>query len=215
MKRTALKYLTLLSTLYAVVRLLHWPIGFTFFTQLSNVYVALVTFVQLILPENKFLRLVKYTAVVSVFITFLIYQTVLAPMMPGGISEAYRQDHYASLCLHILTPFFSVADFFLNDTDYPWKRSHTLFAIVPPVLYFAFILVLGLAGVRWGAGSMTAPYLFLNYGAPAGWFGWMPETAGYTTSGIGVFYAVLAMLALFLSVGSVILRIARSISLKS
>ena len=175
MKRTALKYLTLLSTLYAVVRLLHWPIGFTFFTQLSNVYVALVTFVQLILPENKFLRLVKYTAVVSVFITFLIYLTVLAPMMPGGISEAYRQDHYASLCLHILTPFFSVADFFLNDTDYPWKRSHTLFAIVPPVLYFAFILVLGLAGVRWGA----------------------------------------AMLALFLSVGSVILRIARSISLKS
>ena len=110
MKRTALKYLTLLSTLYAVVRLLHWPIGFTFFTQLSNVYVALVTFVQLILPENKFLRLVKYTAVVSVFITFLIYLTVLAPMMPGGISEAYRQDHYASLCLHILTPFFSVAD---------------------------------------------------------------------------------------------------------
>lgn len=212
MKRTILKYLILLSTGYAFLRLLHWPIGFTFFTQLSNLYVALTVLFQLILPDNKLLRPVKYTAVVSIFITFLIYLLILAPMMPGGLSAAYRQDHYASLCLHILTPALSIADFFLNDTDYPWKKRHILYAAVPPVVYFVFILILGKMGVRWGTGNMAAPYLFLNYSAPAGWFGWMPENAGYTTMGIGVFYAVLAMLLLFLAVGAVILRITRSLS---
>ena len=58
---------------------------------------------------------------------------------------------------------------------------------------------------------MAAPYLFLNYAAPAGWFGWMPETAGYTTLGIGVFYAVLAMLLLFLAAGAIMLCIAGSL----
>ena len=48
---------------------------------------------------------------------------------------------------------------------------------------------------------MTAPYPFLNYGAPAGWFGWMPETAGYTTLGIGVFYTILFMIPLVLLLG--------------
>ncbi len=208
MKRAILKILTLLSTGYALLRLLHWPIGFTFFTQLSNVYVALTVLMQLILPENKALHFVKYTAVVSIFITFLIYLIVLAPMMPGGILAAYRQDHYASLCLHILTPVFSISDFFLNDTDYPWKTRHIFYAALPPLLYYLFILALGKSGFRWGTGNMTAPYLFLNYNAPAGWFGWMPETAGYTTLGIGVFYAVLAMLLLFFIAGGSFLALA-------
>ena len=32
----------LLSTLYAVLMMLHWPIGFTFFTLLSNLFAAAV-----------------------------------------------------------------------------------------------------------------------------------------------------------------------------
>ena len=125
----------------------------------------------------------------------------LAPMMPGGIFAVYRQDHYASLCLHVLTPAFTIADFFLNDTEFRWEKKYLLYAVFPPVCYLMFILVLGELGVRWGRGDMTAPYLFLNYGAPAGWFGFMPETANYTTLGIGVFYCIIVLLLLVLLIG--------------
>lgn len=208
-RRSILKILILLSTGYAVIRMLHWPIGFTFFTQLSNLYVAAVVLLQLLSSGRKF-RVLKYSAAVSIFITFLVYLFVLAPMMPGGILAAYRQDHYSSLCLHLITPALTMADFFLNDADGKWEKKHLLAALIPPVLYLVFILALGKLGVRWGAGKMAGPYLFLNYEAPAGWFGFMPQTANYTTLGIGVFYCILALLLLFTLVAWLFLAVAKA-----
>lgn len=205
-KCIAFKISVLISTAYAVIMLLHWPIGFTFFTQLSNIYAAAVVLLQLI--SRKKHPLLKYSATVSIFITFAVYLLFLAPMMPGGIFAAYRQDHYASLCLHVLTPAFTIADFFLNDTEFRWEKKHLLYAVFPPVCYLIFILVLGKLGVRWGRGDMTAPYLFLNYGAPAGWFGFMPETANYTTLGIGIFYCIIVLLLLVLLIGWLFLCLA-------
>lgn len=199
----------LLSTGYAFVRLLHWPIGFTFFTQLSNLFTALVVLCQLLMPRQaERLKPWKYMASVSILLTFLVYLTVLAPIMPGGILAAYRQDHWASLCMHLITPFLTIADFLLHDRDYPWRGRHVFLAALPPFVWLLFIFVLGSLGLRWGMGNMTAPYPFLNYAAPAGWFGWMPETAGYTTLGIGVFYAILAMIPLVLLLALLLLRCA-------
>ena len=211
-RRSILKILVLLSTGYAIIRMLHWPIGFTFFTQLSNLYAAAVVLLQLLSSREH--RVLKYTAAVSIFITFLVFLVVLAPLVPGGIAAAYRQDHYASLCLHLITPTLTVADFFLNDADRIWEKKHIFAALVPPCIYLIFILVLGRLGVRWGAGNMTAPYLFLNYAAPAGWFGFMPQTASYTTLGIGVFYCILAMLLLFILTAWIFLALAKAITLK-
>ena len=42
MRKSILRILVLCSVGYAVLRMLHWPIGFTFFTQLSNLYAASV-----------------------------------------------------------------------------------------------------------------------------------------------------------------------------
>jgi len=203
----------LLCTLYAVLMMLHWPIGFTFFTLLSNLFTALVVLLQLLAPPERQrpLRLWKYLAVSSIFLTFLVYLLVLAPIMPGGIRAAYRQDHYASLCLHLITPLLAIADFLLHDGDYPWRKRHVLCALLPPMAWLLFILVLGQCGLRWGAGSMTAPYPFLNYAAPAGWFGWMPETAGYTTLGIGVAYAILLMIPVMLVLAALLLFAQRAL----
>ena len=54
----------LLSTGYAVIIMLHWPIGFTFFTLLSNIYVAAVVLLQLLSGGRKY-RVLKYSAAVS------------------------------------------------------------------------------------------------------------------------------------------------------
>ena len=66
---------------------------------------------------------------------------------------------------------------------------------------------MALCGFRWN--GMTAPYPFLNWDAPAGWFGYLPETASYRTMGIGVFYAVMAMLLLFVLLGAALLGLVK------
>ena len=212
LRRTVLKILILISTGYALVRMLHWTIGFTYFTQLSNLYVAVVVLIQLL--DGKKHCVLKYSAAGSIFITFLIYLLVLAPAMPGGMIAAYRQDHYASLCLHLITPALTVADFFLHDTGYQWEKKHIFSAVIPPVVYLCFILLLGGFGFRWGRGSMTGPYAFLNYAAPAGWLGFRPETASYTTLGIGVFYCIMILVLLFLLVGGLFLALAKRRSIR-
>lgn len=212
LKRVIFKVLILISTLYAMIRMWHWKIGFTYFTQLSNLYAALVVGIQLVQclrgRERRTTAAVKFTATVSVLMTFLVYLFVLAPMMPGGLIAAYAQDGWASLCLHILTPVFTLADFGWNDTHYRWGFEHALLATLPPIAYFLMILALGRLGMQWHSG-MAAPYMFLNYAAPCGWFGFMPETMGATTLGIGVFYVMLALLGVFLLIGGLLARLSR------
>ena len=202
------KLAVVISTGYAFVQLAHWPLGFTFFTQLSNLYAALIVLAQLTPRFRNKLAAAKYTATVSVTITFLVYLTVLAPMTPGGMLAAYAEDHYASLALHIVSPLFCLADFLLNDAPArPWRRANLGLALIPPVAWLLMILVLGQCGVRWR--DMVAPYPFLNYAAPTGWFGFAPETADTSSLGIGVFYAVCAMLVVCLAVSSLLLALAR------
>lgn len=207
-----LKYLILLSTAYAMFRMVHWTLGFSYFTQLSNLLVAGVVLWQLISPSEKAFR-AKLAATVSIFVTFLVYLLVLAPVMPGGILAAYRQDHWASLCMHLVTPALTVCDFLLVDcrkgTCVRHKRD-ALYAAIPPLAYFLLILFLRALGVDWA--GMVAPYMFLNYAAPAGWFGFRPETVGPRSAGIGVFYVLLIMLGLFLLLGEMLSRLAARIS---
>lgn len=198
------KTMILLMVIYAYICMWHWPIGFTFFTQLSNLYAAVAVLLQLIAGPGR-LKGFKYSAVVSILVTFVVYLLVLAPIYPGGILAAYRQDHDASLCMHVLVPMMMLADFCLNDRPVQLHRRWLLYALLPPTVWFCMILILGAAGFRWH--GMPAPYPFLNYRAPSGWFGFMPETAGYGSMGIGVAYALVVMLGVFALIGFLILRI--------
>ncbi len=202
------KLLILASTAYAVVNLLHWPIGFSFFTQLSNLFLAAVVLLQLLFPKARFLPGLKFSAVLSIFVTFLVFLTVLGPVVPGGLPAAYAQDHGASFCLHLLNPALAMLDFFRNDAAFPYGKRHAALALVPPFLYFLFILALGRLGLRW-PGNMLAPYPFLDYGSPAGWFGLVVGGSRFFPIQIGTFYAVLALLLLFYAAAHILLFLAR------
>ena len=212
-----MKLLILLAVGYAVVCLRHWKPGFTYFTQLSNLFAAAsVTFQLWAEPRGGVIRhrakTAKFAATASVFVTGTIFLLVLAPMEPQGMAAAYAQDHCSSFVLHAVVPVLMLVDFLVNDTDRHYGRLDVLLALVPPVGYLAFMLSLGAAGFRWH--EMAAPYPFLNYEAPAGWFGFRPETADWSTTSIGVAYSIIALLALFVVVGSALLTAANRIDNK-
>ncbi len=237
MKKSIFKILILVSVVYAVIMMIHWPIGFTFFTQLSNLFSAAAVSLQLAytaFPGKKrdsagsqpghdsgeteyprWLYILKYMAVVSIIITFLVYLCILAPLTPGGFISAYLEDHCASLCMHVITPLLMAADFLVNDRDFAWETVSPVSGLVPPLAYLLFILTLGAFGFRWRWGGledgMTAPYSFLNYNSPAGWFGFRPETIDFSTIGIGVFYMILLMTLLVYLISRLVLRTVKAV----
>ena len=208
------KYLLIACVIYAVIMMAHWPIGFTFFTQLSNIFAAVVITIQVFYESKRgaddtkdyarSILILKFMASVSLFVTFLVFLLFLAPFVPGGIIAAYTQDHCASLCMHLFNPVLIGCDLFICDRKRDWSSVPAWCSAVPFFVYFLFIVILGACGFRWRFANgtvLSAPYAFLNYTSPAGWFGFMPGTADMTTTGIGVFYVVVVMTAAILLIG--------------
>ena len=194
MKERILKLLILLVAAYAMSRAFDWPESLTYFTYLSNIFAAAVCAFQLFRPGEKAV-LWKYAATVSVIITFLVFLLVLAPMNRRGLMAAYASSHWSSLCLHLIVPLLSVIDFILIDAPHMhWQKKHIPLAMLPPAVYYLYVLILALRGYRWGRDA--GPYFFLNYKGPAGWFGFVPEK-----NSIGVVYALLALMCAFFLVG--------------
>ncbi|MBP3901259.1 MAG: hypothetical protein J6D53_07400 [Blautia sp.] len=213
-KNYIFKVLLIGCVAYAIIMMVHWPIGFTFFTQLSNIFAAVVMTIQLIYESKRNaddtedyarpILILKFMASVSLFVTFLVFLLFLAPFVPGGYAAAYTQDHCASLCMHLIAPVLIYCDLFICDRKRDWRSVPFGFSALPFLVYFVFIMALGAFGFRWRFANgtvMSAPYAFLNYASPAGWFGFMPETLGATGTGIGVFYVVIVMTAAILLIG--------------
>lgn len=74
------KILVLLSTGYATLMMLHWSIGFTFFTQLSNWYCAAAVGCQLlILWKNRAKNLALQDSPPAAYHRFLYILKILGP----------------------------------------------------------------------------------------------------------------------------------------
>ena len=84
--------------------------------------------------------------------------------------------------------------------------------MLPVLLYLFYLLILAFFGVRWN--GMMAPYNFINYGAPTGWFGFDLSLMGFETLGIGVSYMIVILCFLILLVGFLFYQIHEKIVAK-
>lgn len=107
---------------------------------------------------------------------------------------------------HFVGPLFAIADFLLFDKGFKSKKIYAIYAVIPPLCYVGFVYLLALTGVRWYQ-TMTAPYNFLNYNAPTGWFGWDLSRMSTETLGIGVAYMIILLLLIFIGIGLLYLTI--------
>ena len=211
-----IKLVALLSSIYGIIRTYFGPLSFSYFTTLSNVFISIMLFIFLVndicslvtkkeRKLNNTLYIVKFLATISITLTFFVFLTILAPTIDGGIINAYLGNGAGSLFVHFVTPVLAIVDFLFFDSDYESKKSHSLYAIVPPLAYVLFVVCASSLGVRWG--TMAAPYNFLNFKAPTGWFGFDLSLLGWETLGIGVFYMIVVLSLLFIVIGRVFLLI--------
>ena len=211
-----IKIIAIISCLYGIIKTSYSPLILTYFTTLSNIFISIMLFIFLIkdmcllikkekIVFNNYLYITKFLATISITLTFGVFLVILAPTFEGGIISAYLSFEGGSFCLHFITPILAIVDFLVFDNDYKSKNSHALYAVIPPLLYVLFIVILSSSGLRWG--KMSAPYNFLNFGAPTGWLGFDLSLYSFETLGIGVFYMIILLSVIFIFIGIAFLNI--------
>lgn len=228
--RTAIRAIAIVASVYGMAASWQGWMTFTYFTNLSNLTICVALAGSLALDTVAFMRarasedsststawfdsksnswyIFKFMMTIAIAVTFTLYLCFLAPTNKLGFVGAYLTNGCSSLCVHAIAPLLAIVDFVLFDYRFRSSSAHIYFATIPPLAYVAYAAMLSeFAGVRWGVHAMRAPYNFLNYGAPAGWFGFAPQTFNATTLGVGVAYLLIIFTLIFIGVGRVFLAL--------
>lgn len=214
-----IKIIAIIVSIYGMAKSFSGMMFFTYFTNLSNIFIDVMLLIFLIydfllwqqkeIKIKQIMYIIKFMATISITLTLFVYMFILAPTNKDGFIHAYINNGAGSLCVHFINPLLAIIDFLVFDSYYQSDKRHVLYAVIPPLVYVGYIIVLGqVFQIRWDD-TMLAPYNFLNYGAKTGWLGFNLSLSGATTLGIGCFYMIIILLIIFIGLGKLFLAIKR------
>lgn len=211
-----LKSISIISAIYSITAaMLLRDMVLTYFTYLSVLAIGIVMALFLILDITGkkpayWMYVVKYIFTLCAFVTFLLFNTLLGPVQEGGLIAAWSNYCWGSFFSHVVAPLAAVADFFISNREYKPKLREAPLAIIPLLLYVAYVMILSSRGVIWYSlnnDPLPVPYNFLNYKAPCGWFGFDLGHISGVTLGVGVGYFIIVMSIIFTLIGILMLYI--------
>ena len=146
---------------------------FMFFTIQSNIAIALICLIGGVLlfrnrPVDNRWYVVKFVGTVSITLTGIVFCFVLAPTLG---SYAWL---WSNVLTHVIVPAAAVADFFVTGIYGTIKQEQVLLVTLPPIAYAIYAGIGYIAGWEFLEG-IHYPYFFLNWGSPAGAFGFTKE----------------------------------------
>ena len=173
---------------------------FMYFTIQSNIAIALVSLIGGVLlirgkPIGGVWYVIKYVATVSITMTGAVFTFVLAPTLGDFAWKAQN------VLTHVVVPLAAIVDFFVTAPYGNIKRSGVFFVTLPPLAYGVYAVIGYVAGWEFSIGK-NYPYFFLNWGSPAGAFGFSKELPF-----MGCGWWIIALLIMILAVGCVYLAI--------
>ena len=167
---------------------------FMYFTIQSNIAIAMICAAGLCLllrnrPASRAWYVVKLAGTVSITLTGAVFAVMLAPLLG---SAAWNVQNTLT---HVVVPLAAVADFFVNVPGAGIPRKSVIWVLLPPLLY---VIYAGIGFVRgWDfARGQNYPYFFLNWGNPAGAFGFTDKLPY-----LGCVWWILILLLFLLAVG--------------
>ena len=167
---------------------------FMYFTVQSNIAIALVCAVGAVLllrnqPIQDIWYLIKFVFTVSITLTGVVFCFVLAPTLG---KYAWRLQHVLT---HVVVPLAAILDFFVTGRYGSIKKRSVFFVIIPPLLYAIYTGIAYVAKWEFSRG-VHYPYFFLNWGSPAGAFGFTNDLPY-----MGCAWWILLILVMLLAVG--------------
>lgn len=173
---------------------------FMFFTIQSNIALAVICLIRLVKmlkgkPFSDLWFIIKFVGTVSITLTGAVFCFVLAPTLGNGAWNIQN------ILTHVVVPVAGVLDFFVTGTESNIKKRNDLWVIVPPILYAIYAGIGYVCNWQFAEGY-NYPYFFLNWGSPAGAFGFTDELPY-----MGCAWWILALFCALLAVGMLYLLI--------
>ena len=142
---------------------------FMYFTIQSNLFAAAVSAAGAVLllrkkPVPGAWYVVRLVMAVAITLTGAVFCFVLAPTMWKAAWSL------PNILTHVIVPAASVADLFVSCRRGELKKHDLLFVLIPPFSYVIYAGIGFAAGWEFSPGN-NYPYFFLNWGSPAGAFG--------------------------------------------
>ena len=165
---------------------------YMFFTIQSNILIAIICLIGFFLmirgrEVGKAWRVIKLTGTVAITLTGLVFCFVLVPVLGNRFWNVYNT------LTHVVVPIAAVADWFASGAGRDLKKRCAFFVLIPPFLYVVYAAIGFVRGWQFSKG-VNYPYFFLNWGSPAGVFGF---TEGPPFMGCGWWILSLMLLLLF------------------
>ena len=167
---------------------------FMYFTIQSNILIALICAIGLcFLLRDRAAGIawyiIKFVGTVSITLTGIVFTFVLAPVFGP---PAWNVQNVLT---HVVVPLAAVADFFVTASGAGIKRRSVIWVVIPPMLYVMYAGIGYVNGWEFAKGQ-TYPYFFLNWGSPAGAFGFTDKLPY-----MGCVWWILVLLAFLIAVG--------------
>ena len=177
---------------------------FMYFTIQSNIAIAIIAAIGCFLmfrkaEAGKVWSVIKLVGTVAITLTGVVFGFVLAPTL-----GKYAWNIQNTLT-HLVVPVAAVVDYFVVSTALNLKKRDTCFVIIPPILYAIYAGIGYVRGWEFAEG-INYPYFFLNWGSPAGAFGFTNELPF-----MGSAWWIAALLVFLLIVGCLYVVIANAI----
>ena len=133
---------------------------FSYFTNLSNLFAAVVLMLSAFSKRSRAQDLAKYVSTVNMVVVGLVFAVLLRNVDLGALLP------WVNFVLHYVMPVAILLNWLVAPPASKLNSSHAVLALVFPVLYLVYVIVRG-ASTGW------YPYPFLNpakvggYGAVA------------------------------------------------
>ena len=171
---------------------------FMYFTVQSNIAVALLSLIGIFFLLGKprlsgVWPVLVFVGTVSITLTGAVFTFVLAPTL-GRFAWSLP-----NILTHVVVPAAAIIDFFVTGGFFDVPKKNVFFVVLPPGLYAVYAAIGYAAGWEFSEG-VHYPYFFLNWGSPAGAFGFTNELPF-----MGCVWWILALLVLLIVVGYIYL----------
>lgn len=198
---------TVLSALGGQNSFMGGSVVFMYFTIQSNIAIAVICAVgcYLIMQDKAISNawyIVKLVGTVSITLTGVVFVVMLAPVLGD------KAWNIQNTLTHVVVPAAAIADFFVIASGSGLRRKDVVYVTIPPLLY---VIYAGIGYIRrWEfALGVNYPYFFLNWGSPAGAFGFSNELPF-----MGCVWWILILSAFLIAVGLCYIALADRIGKK-
>ena len=144
-----------------------------YFTIQSNIAIALICLYGAILlakggRAGNGWYVIKFVGTIAITLTGAVFTFILAPVLG---KYAWNLQNVLT---HVVVPVAAVVDFFVTGVYSSIKKSSVPLVTLPPLAYVIYAGIGYIAGWEFSPG-VHYPYFFLNWGSPAGAFGFTKE----------------------------------------